>query len=614
MTRRKSTLVSAVILLATSASGYLIPRYTINSGGQPATSAGYRLNGSTAQAVQGIGASAGYRGQWGFWLPDLPATPPDAGVLRVIAPTGAFDTLMTIAPSAKVRNFGTSSASFRVFFSIRDAGSASVYARDTLVSGLAAGDSATVGFWDWPMPHAPGNYTARCSTYITGDINSANDTASSRFEVRTSVVNPLWVRVADLLPGAKNKNVKDGGAMAAGKEPTDNDTGYVYAFKGNGRYEFYRYNTLTNAWVAKESIPAFNRNTKKKAVKKGSSLAVAGDGMVYATKGSNSLDWWQYDPLARVWTQKADVPTGTRNCKEGVGSAAVSVGGSDYVYLLRGSGTFDFYRYNAGTDAWETKAPAPGGASGKPFKNGSSICYDGGDTIYGLKGSYNEFAAYSISGNAWVTRDPLPLIAPPGTKKKKVKDGSGTVAVGRTVYALKGGNTNEFWHFPADSHRWIVGIEMPSGAKRVKGGGCLTYSEADSKLYAFRGNNTLETWSYGPLAADGLRLTANSQPKNIQGNSSFVTRHSSLSVAPNPTTSSLNSSISYSLPKAGNISLKLYDVSGKLVAILAGGHRAAGAYSLRLAANSSPQELAAGIYVLRFDSDGYTATEKVIIE
>ena len=447
----------------------------------------------------------------------------------------------------------------------------------------------------------------------------AKDTAgnlgpySARWDFTVISPTAVWSAMTSLPPGAKSKNVKDGGALAYGKEGTDaNDTGYVYAFKGNGRYEFYRFNTLSNAWISRESIPAIGSTSKKKPVKKGATLVMAGDGMVYGAKGNGTLEWWQFDPVANTWTEKASVLSGAKALKEGVGSAAVTIGSDDYVYLLRGSATWDFMRYKVGTDAWETRAPAPGGVSTKAYKNGSSICYDGSDTIYCLKGSTNEFAAYSITGDNWVTKDPLPFIAPPGTKKKKVKDGSGMAFAGGTVYALKGGGTNEFWTYKTGEHKWYTGTEVPAGAKRVKGGGALTAARDISRLFGFRGNNTLEFWSYGPVAADGLRLTANSRPKNIQGNSSFVTRHPSLSVTPNPFTSSLNPSISYSLPKAGNVSLKLYDVAGKIVSVLAGGYQAAGSHSCPLPVAHYP--LARGVYLLRFESAGGCETRKLVIE
>ena len=291
-----------------------------------------------------------------------------------------------------------------------------------------------------------------------------------------------WTLMAELPLGGKSKNVKDGGALCYGKE-AGNDTGFVYAFQGQQPVRVLPVQHGHHCLGVQESIPALNRLGKKKAVKKGSSLAYGTDGKVYATKGNNTLDWWQYDLLTGVWTQKADVPTGAKNCKEGVGSAAVKVGSDHYVYLLRGSGTYDFYRYNTATDVWDITLPtAPGGASNKPYKNGSSIAYDGGDTIYCLKGSYNEFAAYSVAGKNWVTKDPLPLVAPPGTKKKKVKDGSGMAYYGKSVYALKGGNTDEFWMFNTADQTWSVQPQLTPGSKKVKGGGALTFADANRSL------------------------------------------------------------------------------------------------------------------------------------
>jgi hypothetical protein len=349
---------------------------------------------------------------------------------------------------------------------------------------------------------------------------------------------------------------------------------------------------------------------KKKGVKKGASLVEAGDLKIYATKGNNVLDFWQYDPTkpeGTRWTQMLDVPGGSKNCKEGVGSVAVKDGGVDYVYLLKGSGTFEFYRYDVLANTWDaTLPPAPGGASNKPFKNGSSLAYDGGDTIYALKGSYNEFFAYSISGRTWETRDTMPKIAPPGTKKKKVKDGSGMAVFGRTVYALKGGNTNEFWTYKCDSHRWYVGPEMPPVTKMVKGGGALAAMPITGPLFAFRGNNQLEFWKYTP-GTFGLPMSVKKENTGAMANPAGVSAFN-LQIAPNPFTSSAH--ISYSLPTAGNVSLKLYDVAGKLVTTLAQGHTRAGVHTTSINA----AKLASGIYLLKFDLDGQVTTQKLILE
>jgi hypothetical protein len=464
----------------------------------------------------------------------------------------------------------------------------------------------------WTVPEVYGDRNLARVFAVGPGGSTVNDPSNAVF----TILSPAgaWNKAADVLPGGKNKNVKDGGALAYGKEPTDaNDTGYVYAFKGNNRYEFYRYNTISNAWIARDSIPAIGRSLKKKAVKKGSALIVGADSKVYGTKGNNTYDLWCYDPAKPAnqhWTQLNDVPTGAKALKEGAGLAAVSISGTDYIYLLKGSGTYEFYRYKISDGSWETMANAPGGNSTKAYKNGSSITYDNNDTIWCLKGSYNELFAYSISGKDWVTKDTLPKRSPPGTKKTKVKDGSQIASDGnRTIYALKGGNTDEFWTYKCNDHTWYTATPMTAGSKKVKGGGGLVYADNYKCLYAFRGNNTLEYWAYNP----GTFVSA-PEPKDEGVMSSGLQNISGykLNAAPNPFTS--RTSISYSLPQAGNVALRLYDVTGKLVSTLASGYRSAGSYSSQLTANSSQPKLASGVYVLRLDSEGHTTTSKLIIE
>jgi hypothetical protein len=460
---------------------------------------------------------------------------------------------------------------------------------------------------------------------VAGSVNST----AAPWHFRTAVIAAAWNKAADVLPGGKNKNVKDGGCLTYAEGA--HDSNYVYALKGNNTFEFYRYTIAGNLWDAKESIPAIGRTLKKKGVKKGGALATVRKKLtddppdwqttLYATKGNNTLDFWQYDPAPGVWTQKADVPTGSKNVREGTGMAHVKIhfpgpgADTNYVYLLKGSGTYEFYRYNTEANSWETMANAPGGNSTKPYKNGSSITYDNNDTIWCLKGSYNELFAYSISGKDWVTKDTLPKRSPPGTKKTKVKDGSQIAYAGRVVYALKGGNTNEFWMYRCDEHTWYTATELTVGSKKVKGGGALVYAGSSKSLYALRGNNTREFWSYGPIASFGFGSGTGNRFKD-EAQSQFAARSSqfALRIAPNPFTPSLNPSISYSLPVAGNISLKLYDVTGQLVSTLASGYHPAGSYSSQLTANSSRQRLAAGIYMLRLDSEGNTTTQKLIIE
>ena len=81
-----------------------------------------------------------------------------------------------------------------------------------------------------------------------------------------------------------------------------------------------------------------------------------------------------------------------------------------------------------------------------------------------------------------------------------------------------------------------------------------------------------------------------------------------LSIAPNPF--SRTTGINYSLPRATDIALKLYDVTGALTKVLAQGPVAAGRYTMRLDA----RKLAKGIYFIKFESAEYRETRKLIVE
>jgi hypothetical protein len=250
-------------------------------------------------------------------------------------------------------------------------------------------------------------------------------------------------------------------------------------------------------------------------------------------------------------------------------------------------------------------SPAPLGASNKTWKNGSCIAYDGANTIYAVKGSYNEFFSYSCSTNAWTSLASLPLIGA-GGKKKKVKDGAGLAYHAGHLYAQKGGNTFEFWTYAADSDRWAQYPDVPMGTgKKVKGGGALVYASGPNALYEFKGNNTLDFFKYG-FSAVSSQFAAYSP--NVLSNSPLAARPSTLAVAPNPF--SLATTISYSLTRAGNVSLKLYDVTGQLVQVLTSGWRPAGSSSLDLRISDLPR----GLYLLKLQTETVTATQKLIVE
>jgi hypothetical protein len=528
-----------------------------------------------------------------MWLP-LPA---DVGVTRIAAPAGTIDSGTGLTPVCSLYNFGTLPATYQVRMRI-GAG----YNQTASVTAHAANTAAYVTFPTWTAGPL-GLAAVTCSTELTGDGRTRNDRQTGSVTVRAPVPAG-WQRLTDVPAGSRGKSVKDGGCLAVMQSAKSPDAeGFVYALKGNGTCEFYQYDIAANTWAAKESIPAIGSSGKKKGVKKGAALT-GQFGIIYATKGNNLNDFWSYEPSNAHWTQLTDVPSGAKAIKEGCGVVGVTVRDSDFVYLLRGSGTQDFFRYSVASRTWQAMASAPPGVSGKPYKKGSCLAGDGAGTIYALKGSYNEFFAYDVATNTWTDKTTLPLLGRSG-KKKKAGDGAGLAALGGAVYAQKGNSTLEFWIYDPVGNAWTQGPDIPPAAKPVKGGGALTAGE--DRLFALNGNQTVAFLQYGPgPVLDGPRTTTASP--NAQ---EAMTRPIAcdLRVFPNPV--SVSATIRYTMPAPGVCRLSLYDAAGRLVALLAGGYQTSGQHWADLTAEAG---LTRGVYLLRFETGGAAVAQKLIIE
>jgi M6 family metalloprotease-like protein len=527
----------------------------------------------------------------------------DLGLLTLLSPAGTIDSGLTVVPACSVYNYGTETEDYGVRMKI-----GSFYNETATIVGHPDGSSRYVTFPAWVVSQT-GSHSVSCSTELAQDSTPENDKLTGSVTV-SGPGQPGWEEKAGVPGGADNKGVKDGGCLAANDE---SDGNHIYGLKGNNTCEFYKYSTSANTWTTKQSITQVGASGKKKTVKKGASMAQAG-GTIYAAKGNNCLEFWQYDPAGDAWHQKADVTTGAKNVKEGSGSATATLGDTTYVYFLKGSNTQEFYRYNTTTNAWQSLPDAPAGLSGKAFKNGSCITYDPDHhLVYVLKGSYNEFYTFDVTNNAWATKAALPLIGSSG-RKKKVKDGAGLAYHDGKVYGLKGDNTLEFWLYDPGSDKWTQLEDMPiGGGKKVKGGGALVV--AGGVLYATKGNNTLEFYQFG--TGDDLGELAHPAGGHEGGlqvatgrNPAARTPQFALHVAPNPFSGV--ATIVYSRPKAGSVRLVLYDAVGRLVSTLASGYHDAGTNSLQFTARSL--QLPCGIYLLRLETEDYTAAQKLILE
>jgi hypothetical protein len=110
------------------------------------------------------------------------------------------------------------------------------------------------------------------------------------------------------------------------------------------------------------------------------------------------------------------------------------------------------------------------------------------------------------------------------------------------------------------------------------------------------GSPTPSRWYVGRNPIVGIAEHKNEAPKKL-----------ALNIAPNPVRN--QTSITYALPKSGNVSLKLYTADGRLVQTIDQGQRCAGFYTTKI----DTRELANGAYVVVLKTDNRMVSGKLVI-
>jgi hypothetical protein len=542
----------------------------------------------------------------------------DVGVDKIYEPTAPYMDSLDFAPSVDVQNYGDLTESFYIYMRITYLGNNMVVYYDSFpVTNIVAHTDEQVTFQTWAGHKVPGTYVATAWTLLSADQNHSNDSLIEYTQPNGDVLMYEWRREADVPQGPRAKGVKDGAQLAYTVDAGDSQ--FVWCLKGNNTNEFYCYQVEADsgAWQAADSLPLVSQQRgKTRRVKKGSVLVAGTDGMIYAAKGGGSDEWWQYNPAHDTgqpgWVEEAMVPLGMRALEQGAGAVAVSINGHSYVYLLKGSETTEFYRYDCGANTWAPMAAAPLGASGKPFRDGSCLAYDPTmNLIYCLKGHYDEFFAYSVDGDTWL--NPLPMLPVIGLtgKPKEAKSGAAMTWLNREVYALKGDNTDELFAYdPSLAYwHWDPQQQYPLGSGKKVGLGGALISAPDAAnglgaLFSTKGNNTAEFWECVWL----VPASTPPLPENIEAERTAPTT-AQWSITPNPFKGTTR--INYSVPKSGPFSLRLYDATGRLARTVKQGYCNAG---YTFAAILDASQLARGIYLLKFNSEGYSSIQKLVLE
>ncbi len=522
----------------------------------------------------------------------------DFGVTAILAPQGSYDTTADITPRAGLRNFGAAAGNCTAVFRIIASGGAQVYQQPVVITGLQPGRDTVIEFALWPRPHPVGSYAARCSVAAAGDINPTNDTLAGSFVVTGGSIAG-WFEKSPLPLTPSGRAVKDGGWLA-----WDGLTGRLYAAKGNKTGDFYAYRPNGDSWTTLAALPLGNEG---KPTGKGAAGCVDTRGRVYAVKGNNTLGFWTYDPATGNWNQLADIPLGSSNKRVKGGADLVYVEQNDtgWVYLLKGYRN-EFYRYNTITGSWQPLPDAPVGLRPK-WDKGSWLAYDGAGTIYAHKSRYHELWRYDLTRDTWSSGmlASMPLESRLTGRRKRSKDGGSGAWLGGQLFALKGGNTQDFFRYLPSRNEWEELDTMPAFGsslrrKRVKGGGDLAAADAIAVLFAFKGNKTREFWMYVP-GGTAARPAVRAERRAVQAHP--LAPNEPLLTVTSPATNSAVLRWS-GLPPTAIGWLSVHDPAGRLT--LARPVRRSGAVTLT--------GLAAGVYLVRLEVAGRTVGRKLIIQ
>jgi len=505
--------------------------------------------------------------------PPAPLSPADRGIVGTLTPTLRVGT---------IPNFHCDTLRFRV------------YARGG--STPIQEQVQTVNTWT-PAPLTVGEYEWDCQAW-TADGWTPFFTPRSSFTVVNAPFG--WGSGRPMPAGPARRMIRDGGWLAY-----DASSERIFAAKGNRTGELFAYDPVGDSWSA---LALWPYGAEARLPRAGAAACSDGQGVVYATKGNNTRGFWKYEAARDSWYQLTDVPLGSSNKKVKGGTDIVWAykDGTGSPYLLKGYRN-EFYRYDVASNEWQTLLQAPVGVNTK-WDKGSWLATDGSRYIYAFKAKYHEFYRYDVEEGIWdSTLAPMPVHGTTGNKK--AKDGGCAAYYAGRIFALKGGNTYEFWQFTVARDSWAELETIPSVAptgitrKKVKTGADIV--AAGAVLYATKGNKSLEFWHYG------LSPMMGSQPSGRNGVMSEAARlrgRPTLEATPSPMTG--RALIAYSLPMAGPVSLKLYDVSGSLTRTLAAGYAGAGIHTTHLDAAGLPR----GVYLLRLESRESRVTRKLTLE
>lgn len=463
---------------------------------------------------------------------------------------------------------------------------------------LAAGATDTIALQLNQGTNGP--HTLRAWTTLSSDGNPANDTATFNF----LLAGNFWAPVATS-PNALSRSCVSYIEI--------NDTGYVYQFGGGAGAQLMsvaRYNTVTNTWstAGLATMPA--------SISSGTAVTVGGDIFVFGGDNTAGLGrTLKYNVSTNTWTQLVNMPTL-------VTDAAVVKYRDTLIYVIGGGdGLFSptptlvttaVQLYNTNTNSYTSATSYPLAAAMMGF----GIYKDTIITAGGWNGTAAISNAYRGVINpanplqiTWTAIPAYPVGAVTRSASMFVSRGTGGGvmiaggAIGGSLLTAKA----YLWNFCNNAWEQLDTFATPRSNMKAAGKG-------DHIAWVVAGFTTV-----GVGTSDKVTFT------NIPGGCITVGVDEEIAELPQqfslaqnyPNPFNPSTTISYGLPTASQVSLKIYNVLGQSIATLRDEIQGPGAYSVQW--DNQGSSTSSGVYFYRLEAkpvDGsapYTGFKKMIL-
>ena len=246
-------------------------------------------------------------------------------------------------------------------------------------------------------------------------------------------------------------------------------------------------------------------------------------------------------------------------------------------------------------------------------------------SIPGINNLYYDYEMETFSGGLDLTQAKqainyinTPTITPGEIVEDPIEEPvyTGSVELNRFDVTLKKSTVEVAWRVSAENNLLEYSVERSDNSTNYVEVARVNAVSAKNNFNSYKTNDTMiipgKTYTYRLLAVDksGLSeiIATQELTLRLKHHSILETEEFSMQASyPNPFNPSFT--VPFSIQTAQDVDIKLYNMSGEVVSVVANGYYTSGEYNIHV----SGDKLASGIYLLRAQVNGQQATQKMLL-